>query len=487
MPFDVFEKLASPIIDSTLTLTAVSEAMVKIVVIPIQIGLTIVILWHGFNIIRGTGGTNHLLDVFAKSLRAFLVFSLCLAANAYQDNVVGSVTDVRTSLTSQISKAITGKDIGNDKLASYIFLDETIDVGEQAIDKIFTWSKNHINFNIFWGFDLSGIVGLLIGAVIFVLMLIFGAISTVNLLVADFSLAIIFAMGPLFLGCLAFEATARFFDSWLGAALKYIFLAVVIACIAGMALGILNTFANSITANMDFGSFLTVCWAAIGSCIVLILVTMQAPQLASDMVGGIAVSILGPDVAKGPMAAAMRAMKGGGNKAAKGSNGSNGSHGSHAASKAAGAGAGSKSMGARVAQGAGKGVMRAMQGVANAAAFGAGQASQTKVGKKVADVGGKVAAAGSKVATGLSQAGSNIKDGVKNSTPVQAMVHAGRQVAHKTANFRNAVAGRDLNGQRLAQRSPGTQMRNAIANGKLTYKPLGSRAQYLASRRSTTA
>ena len=46
-------------------------------VIPlVAAGVSLQVAFHGFAVIRGGGGSNHFLDVFAKAMRAFLVFAL---------------------------------------------------------------------------------------------------------------------------------------------------------------------------------------------------------------------------------------------------------------------------------------------------------------------------------------------------------------------------------------------------------------------------
>jgi len=101
------------------------------------------------------------------------------------------------------------------------------------------------------------------------------------------------AVGPLFILCLAWRPTARFFDSWLSMVLN----AVVLTWFAFFALG-LSAFMGDrlVSAIQDHGGFggptFNVVAESLKYCIVMILMAIicfQAPGLASALTGGVAV------------------------------------------------------------------------------------------------------------------------------------------------------------------------------------------------------
>ncbi len=101
------------------------------------------------------------------------------------------------------------------------------------------------------------------------------------------------AVGPLFILCLAWRPTARFFDSWLSMVLN----AVVLAWFAFFALGLSAAMGDSLVQVIqDQGGFLGPAFNVVAEslkyCIVMILMGIlcfQAPSLASALTGGAAV------------------------------------------------------------------------------------------------------------------------------------------------------------------------------------------------------
>ena len=126
-----------------------------------------------------------------------------------------------------------------------------------------------------------------IGSVVFLCIALF--VVTLSKLFLTFVIAI----GPLFVLCLAWRPTARFFDSWLSMVLN----AVVLTWFAFFALG-LSAFmgVSMFKAIQDGGGFLGGTFNVLGEatryCVLMILMAIicfQAPSLASALTGGAAV------------------------------------------------------------------------------------------------------------------------------------------------------------------------------------------------------
>ena len=126
-----------------------------------------------------------------------------------------------------------------------------------------------------------------IGNVIFLCI----ALFVVSL--AKLFLAFVIAIGPIFVLCLAWRPTARFFDSWLSMVLN----AVVLTWFAFFALGLSVFMGQSmVQAIHDHGGFdgptFNVVGESIRYCVVMILMAIicfQAPSLATGLTGGAAV------------------------------------------------------------------------------------------------------------------------------------------------------------------------------------------------------
>ena len=135
---------------------------------------------------------------------------------------------------------------------------------------------------------------LLLAAAIFSLgSVIFLCIALFVVTLSKLFLTFVIAVGPLFILCLAWRPTQRFFDSWLSMVLN----AVVLTWFAFFALG-LSAFigVSMFKAIQDGGGFLggnfNVLGEAMRYCVLMILmgiVCFQAPSLASALTGGAAI------------------------------------------------------------------------------------------------------------------------------------------------------------------------------------------------------
>jgi type IV secretion system protein VirB6 len=107
---------------------------------------------------------------------------------------------------------------------------------------------------------------------------------------AKLVLTFVIAVGPVFVLCLAWRPTARFFDSWLSMLLN----AVVLTWFAFFALGLSvfmgQAMVNAVQAGGGFvGPTLNVVAEALRYCVVMILmgiICFQAPSLAAALTGG---------------------------------------------------------------------------------------------------------------------------------------------------------------------------------------------------------
>ena len=135
---------------------------------------------------------------------------------------------------------------------------------------------------------------LVLGAVIFSIgSVIFLCIALFVVTLSKLFLTFVIAIGPLFVLCLAWRPTARFFDSWLSMVLN----AVVLTWFAFFALGLSAFMGNQMfLAIQSGGGFLGGSFNVLGEatryCVLMILMAIicfQAPSLASALTGGAAI------------------------------------------------------------------------------------------------------------------------------------------------------------------------------------------------------
>jgi type IV secretion system protein VirB6 len=244
------------------------------------IALTAMTLWvalYGWAVLRNE--VSETLPVFMwKVFKIGLVLAFALQSGFYISNVSDTANALATGVASTFLPAVANPatiatpyailDAFNDK-AGQLVLDLLKEAGIMRLDLVFA------------------AVVTAFGNVIFLCI----ALFVVTL--AKLFLTFVIAVGPLFVLCLAWRPTARFFDSWLSMLLN----AVVLTWFAFFALGLSAYMGDALVqAIQDQGGFLGPTFNVVGEslkyCVVMILMAIicfQAPTLASALTGGAAV------------------------------------------------------------------------------------------------------------------------------------------------------------------------------------------------------
>jgi type IV secretion system protein VirB6 len=261
---------------NTYVLGVVSALMIGIA----PIALTAMTLWvalYGWAVLRNE--VSETLPVFMwKVFKIGLVLAFALQSGFYISNVSDTANALATGVASTFLPAVANPatiatpyailDAFNDK-AGQLVVDLLKEAGIMRLDLIFAAAVTAF------------------GNVIFLCI----ALFVVTL--AKVFLTFVIAVGPLFVLCLAWRPTARFFDSWLSMVLN----AVVLTWFAFFALGLSAYMGDALVqAIQDQGGFLGPAFNVVGEslkyCVVMILMAIicfQAPSLASALTGGAAV------------------------------------------------------------------------------------------------------------------------------------------------------------------------------------------------------
>jgi type IV secretion system protein VirB6 len=291
--FEVFKPVADVILDALNSWSGAADAIVGgWLYQPMLAGLTLLLTWRGLNAIRGAGAGLVVVDAVLASLRVTLVWWLALTGGSYLSNVVGTVLALRNDFTTLFIPGASD---------AYTALDVMMDKGIETMKLILAASFENISIV---PTDLTGVVSLGAGLIMLLCMAVFGVVSAVNLLFVDLALAFLAAVGPVFVAAFAFQSTARFFDAWLGSALKYVFTSVLVTAVTSMAIGVMARYGDRLAATVETVDYLVLSFGALGAAGVLIFFAARAPHLAADIAGGIAVQALALRSAAGPLGAA---------------------------------------------------------------------------------------------------------------------------------------------------------------------------------------
>ena len=150
----------------------------------------------------------------------------------------------------------------------------------------YLWTKGAFAFlSAGLGFEIAGVVVWLFIGLLCVYSMFLIALSRI-------ALAVLLALGPLFIAMLLFDATRRFFSSWLAQLANYGLITVLTVMIAALLLQIVKSYAAQ-TAALG-AAILTV--DALHMVLVSVLVFLlmrQVMPIASALAGGLALSSFG--------------------------------------------------------------------------------------------------------------------------------------------------------------------------------------------------
>jgi type IV secretion system protein VirB6 len=186
------------------------------------------------------------------------------------------IVDTFFTAPSQLAAAITG---ASDPIA---VIDTIWDKGGTVASTL--WNKGGV-LNGDFGFYLAGaIVYLIMGGV--------AVYAFFLLALSKLALALLLAIGPVFICLLLFEATRRFFEAWIAQLANYALVAVLATLVATLMLKVVSSYA---TQTAERGSaIVTVDALNMVLCASLVLLIMrQVMHIAAGLASGIALSSFG--------------------------------------------------------------------------------------------------------------------------------------------------------------------------------------------------
>jgi type IV secretion system protein VirB6 len=261
---------------STYVLGVVSALMAAITPIALT-AMTIWVALYGWAVLRNE--VSETVPTFLwKVFKIGLVLAFALQSGFY----ISNVSDTANALAMGVASTFLPSGIDPSTVTSpYALLDKFNDDASAQVADIM---KEASMFRL----DL-----VLAGAIFSMGSVAFLCIALFVVTLAKLFLTFVIAIGPLFILCLAWRPTARFFDSWLSMVLN----AVVLTWFAFFALGLSAFIGNQIFLAINSGGgFLGGTFNVLGEatryCVLMVLMAIicfQAPSLASALTGGAAV------------------------------------------------------------------------------------------------------------------------------------------------------------------------------------------------------
>jgi type IV secretion system protein VirB6 len=263
-------------------------------------GVTLYITMTGYAI--STGAVESPFWTFVKQcVKIIIIAFFALTVDGYINGVMSAIGGLETGLSQAMSGGAPAPSI-------YAVLDQSLGKGFTIVGLCFqNADKAGWSFGSVLAWAIAGIV-VAIGTVLVAML--GGAV----IIVAKFSLAVMFALGPLFIASLMFPATARFFDSWFSQVMNYVLTIVIMAIIMSFAMASYDSFISG--ADFSGGGTTNPLFAAlqIGTLTgVLCWIILQAGGMASGLAGGVSMAAMGIRHLISPVTGGLNAAKGVGN------------------------------------------------------------------------------------------------------------------------------------------------------------------------------
>ncbi len=282
--FRIFTPLFTEMDQVTMRLANdVSSRLIVALAPVVSAGLALYFVVWALLVIRGVV-QEPVLEFLGKMIRTAVIVSVALSAGLYQQ----SVAELVTTLPDDLARVVMGEEgdawnghvIGRagSESKQAVAIDRAagqgLDKAGEAFKKGTIFSEQGIAFYTF---------GLLL-VIATVLMVGFGGAI---ILVAKTVLAVLAALGPLFIAALLFESTRRFFDRWIAMVATHVLLVVVFACVFTFMLGVYGNYME----RFRFDGSVSVVYG-VGGALVLTIVSIallrQGQHVAHGLGGGFA-------------------------------------------------------------------------------------------------------------------------------------------------------------------------------------------------------
>lgn len=238
-----------------------ANAMISEVAGPVRAALVLYVLLYGFAILRGAV-SEPVMDFAVRSLKLAFVYMLATTV-AYSSFVTAPLFH---TLPDTLARAVSGSGIPDVGAA----FDQFISHAAYLADK--TGKEATV----------ADVGPLFVAAVVYVVGALTAALGFGVVMIAKVALALLVALGPIFIACALFDASRRFFFGWLSQAVNYIVVFALIITVFQMILSLVDQqWAQIDGQDPQAGAFLFIALSLLG-CIFF----LQIPAIAAGIAGG---------------------------------------------------------------------------------------------------------------------------------------------------------------------------------------------------------
>ena len=228
---------------------------------PMRAAVVLYVLLYGIAILRGAI-SEPLMDFAVRSVKLALIYMLATTV-AYGTWVTEPLFHILPDTLSQAISGATGRDAG------------------AAFDQFFTRAA-YLGQNAAQKTTIQNWIPLVVGGLVFISGALAAALGFGIVMLSQVALALLIALGPIFIGCALFDASRRYFFGWLSQAVNYLVLFTLIIAVAQLILALVA--AQWVTLDGQdpvAGGLMFIAFCVLGGVFFL-----QIPAIAAGIAGG---------------------------------------------------------------------------------------------------------------------------------------------------------------------------------------------------------
>lgn len=239
--------------------------------------LTIYVLLWGAGI--ASGRINEpFSDGAYRILRICAIVIFGLTAGTYQEDIANFFLKVPMQIATLVVD--NGADLSGDTPGIAKVIDASLQRGFDIGSEV--WNYGTKKFGLF---HFSYIVYFFLAILIFLAVAVIVGIATALVFIAYVALAILLAVGPLFILLAIFQTTYRFFDAWLGQAVNFSILFILIATTVTICFDLFEAYMRELPNGSPTDALLNMV-KIVGATIAIVAALLQTRGIASAIAGG---------------------------------------------------------------------------------------------------------------------------------------------------------------------------------------------------------
>ncbi|EKN6008510.1 hypothetical protein DVQ89_22595 [Yersinia enterocolitica] len=240
-------------------------------------GVTLYIMLWSYMMIAGKVDSPA-RDGFIKIAKIMIIGAMALNADWYLNGVISALQGIEEGLTAAFGDGQGG--------SIYATLDNSLSKG---LELILMCKQKASEAGWSFGKAIGWWIIAAIMTVGFALVVVVGGIAV---MVSTFYIKILFAIGPIFIMCLMFPITAKFFDSWIGYVLNHSLIVALTVVVMTLAIKIYDYQISKVVMDSE-QNMLAISLELLVVAAALYAITKGVMGMAAALAGGLSMAVMG--------------------------------------------------------------------------------------------------------------------------------------------------------------------------------------------------